>query len=51
MANNKTKKRVQLNLSNIPREISLGHLAMGDLVFEEWRRVKKEYNLDRLKNK
>ncbi len=38
-------KKLKINLSNIPVESSLGLLALGDITFVEWRKVKKANNI------
>jgi hypothetical protein len=37
-------KKLKINLSNIPLDSSLGHLAIGDVAFLEWRKIKTAHN-------
>ena len=39
------KKVIKMDLSTIPLNSSLGHLAYGDIAFKAWRDIKKENNL------
>lgn len=38
-------KKAKVNLSNIPIDSSLGLLAIGDVAFVEWRKLKKANNI------
>ncbi len=38
-------KKMKINLSNIPIDSSLGLLAVGDVAFVEWRKIKKANNI------
>ena len=38
-------KKLKINLSNIPVDSSLGLLAIGDIAFTEWRKIKKTHNI------
>ena len=38
-------KKLKINLSNIPVESSLGLLAVGDVAFVEWRKIKTAHNV------
>ncbi len=38
-------KKLKINLANIPVDGSLGLLALGDIAFVEWRKVKKANNV------
>jgi len=44
-------KRSILDLNNIPLDSSLGHLAIGDIAFEAWRKMKQENNKEQNKEK
>ena len=39
------KKVIKMDMSKIPLNSSLGHLAYGDIAFTAWREIKKENNL------
>lgn len=36
--------KLKINLSNIPIDSSLGLLAVGDIAFVEWRKIKTAHN-------
>jgi hypothetical protein len=38
-------KKLKINLSNIPVDSSLGLLAVGDIAFVEWRKIKTAHNV------
>lgn len=38
-------KKMKINLSNIPIDSSLGLLAIGDIAFVEWRKIKTAHNI------
>ena len=42
---NKTNDKIVISLDKIPIESSLGLLAIGDIAFEAWRKVKIENNI------
>ncbi|WP_299211603.1 hypothetical protein [uncultured Dokdonia sp.] len=44
MENNQKGKKLKMKLSNIPIDSSLGLLAVGDVAFTEWRKVKTANN-------
>lgn len=37
--------KMKINLSNMSVDSSLGLLAVGDVAFVEWRKVKKAHNI------
>lgn len=45
------KKKVEIRLSEIPIDSSLGLLAYGDIAFTEWRKIKKEKNAEESKKR
>jgi hypothetical protein len=51
MKNKKKNQDIATVLSNIPLDSSLGHLALGDIAFVAWRKVKKDLNKDNKENK
>ncbi|WP_299763581.1 hypothetical protein [uncultured Dokdonia sp.] len=40
MENKELGKKMKVSLSNMPIDSSLGHLAIGDIAFVEWRKLK-----------
>lgn len=38
-------KKIKMNLSSIPVDSSLGLLALGDVAFVEWRKIKTAQNV------
>ena len=45
MEDKEKDKKMKINLSNIPINSSLGLLAIGDIAFVEWRKIKKKHNI------
>ncbi|MEP0262777.1 hypothetical protein [Dokdonia sp.] len=45
MERKKKDKKIKIDLSNVPVDSSLGLLAVGDIAFVEWRKVKKAHNI------
>lgn len=45
MKDKEKDKKAKVDLSNIPVESSLGLLAVGDIAFAAWRKIKKENNI------
>lgn len=46
MEHKKKNKKIKMNLSDITIDSSLGLLALGDVAFTEWRKVKTLHNLE-----